>query len=103
MSLSTHSEVLAKSREVQKYQKGERRSAVEMVNDVYETAMNNPRKLFSIVPGYKCRLCGGVILRRESFFPMLTPGGNIIKGCPKCKTMSYKMLNTNIVLDSESQ
>jgi len=96
----TYGECLELSRQVEYKQKGIKREALSQVNDVFDTAIHKKNTLYSVVPGVHCRKCGGIILKRESILPMATPGGNPIKGCITCETMSWKLNNPDIVLDT---
>lgn len=96
----TYGECLEISRQVEFKQKGIKREALNQVNDVFDTAIHKKNILYSVVPGAHCRKCGGIILKRESILPMLTPGGNPLRGCVKCGTMSYELNHRDIVFDS---
>lgn len=95
--MKTKQEILALAREVEKRQRGEKRDAIERVIDAYEVAIQKPQVMYSVVDNKKCAICGGVILQKQSIFPMITPGGNPIRGCVVCGTMSWDMHNKNIV------
>ena len=68
-----------------------------------KTYIQKNGNLYSVVPGVHCRKCGGRILKQESMFPRATPGGNPIKGCIKCETMSWKLNNPDIVFDAKEE
>lgn len=83
-------------RQVEIKQKGIKREALNQVNDVFENSLNKNKSLYSIVPERHCAKCGGVILQREGIFPMITPGGSPIRGCPVCETWCYNIVNPDI-------
>ena len=99
----TYGECLELSRQVEYKQKGIKREALNQINDVFDTAIHKKNILYSVVPGVHCRKCGGIILKRESILPMVTPGGNSIKGCVKCGTVSWALINPDIVFDVKEE
>jgi predicted Zn-ribbon and HTH transcriptional regulator len=93
----TYKDCLQLSRAVEVKQKGDKREALRQVNDIFEQAILRSKTLYSVVPDAVCRNCGGIILKKESIFPIITPGGNSLRGCPACNNMSYDLNHRSII------
>ena len=89
--LKTRDDITRVARSVEIKQRDAKRYAINYVVDAWErlcSAAERNETWYMVVHGYKCKQCGGVILRRVGPFSKLTCGGNPSIGCPVCKTIS---------------
>lgn len=94
--LKAHSDVLKHAQEVASKQRDVKRAAIDKVVEHYERAVEANKKFecwFKLVPDYRCKKCGGVIMKVVGPFQTATIGGNQAIGCIHCSTVgSGKML-----------
>jgi uncharacterized membrane protein len=101
--LKTHKDVLKYAREVATKQHDVKRTAIDRVIEHYERTVNANDKFecwYTPLVDYRCKKCGGVIMKVVGPFPSITFGGNPAVGCIMCSTVgSAKMLalRTDIV------
>ena len=95
-TLKTTKDVLKSAREVAAYQRDVKRVAIDRVIDHYERSIEANDKFecwYTPLVRYRCRKCGGVIMKVVGPFPHVAFGGNDAIGCILCSTVgSSKML-----------
>ena len=95
-TLKTTKDVLKSAREVAARQRDIKRVAIDKVIDHYERSIEANDRFecwYTPLVGYRCKKCGGVIMKVVGPFPTITFGGNPAIGCIKCSTVgSGKML-----------
>lgn len=95
-TLKTTKDVLRSAREVAAHQRDVKRVAIDKVIDHYERSIEANDRFecwYTPLVGYRCKKCGGVIMKVVGPFPHVTFGGNDAIGCILCSTVgSSKML-----------
>lgn len=106
MDIPRRSEIPELIQQIQSKQRGEKATALLKVMEEYRIADNahkNKETWFKIVSNVSCKYCGGVILERVGPFPVATPGGNHIMGCPNCNTFKAELGRQDILYKPPEQ
>lgn len=75
-------------------QKGEKFMALSRILEDYSLILDRDREpRYTVISGFKCVTCGGMIFKREHIFSRVTCGGNPVVGCLICNSFRHdKML-----------
>ena len=94
--MKTKKDVLKYAREAAAHQRDVKRAAIDRIIEHYERALAADDKFetwYTPLVGYRCKKCGGVIMKVVGPFQHVTCGGNDTIGCILCSTVgSSKML-----------
>lgn len=94
--LKTKRDILKFARDVAAHQRDVKRVAIDTVVEHYDRSLKADEKFecwYTPLVGYRCKKCGGVIMKAVGPFQHVTFGGNDAIGCILCSTVgSSKML-----------